>query len=99
MSVIITNPSDDLDGYIARKYKLERKWGEKADGVADVGGWIITWVAMLYAFGIWRVLVPGTLWILGVVIMLCLDRPMLGLDYATTLPLLVAVFHAAYPPR
>lgn len=96
--------TDDLDGYIARKYDLASKAGERADGVADVGGWILAWLTMLYFFGWRRVLLPVALW-LCVGAWACSQPRTLGKQKmkcammdATLLPLLVALFYACYPP-
>lgn len=102
--------SDTLDGYIARKYELKTVWGGYIDGIADIGGWVVIWLAMLYAFGWQRVLIPCIIWILlGVY---AFGPPSFGRDFdariklrtflalnANILPLLVTIFYALYPIR
>ena len=80
------------------------------DGIADIGGWIVIWLAMLYAFGWRRVLVPCIIWVL---MGICAFGPrftgrefeqiiklrnVLALN-ANALPLLVTFFYALYPLR
>ena len=45
---VINQISDTLDGYIARKYKLESEIGSLLDSYADIGSYIIAFA------GIWK---------------------------------------------
>jgi phosphatidylglycerophosphate synthase len=109
LCVMYIGMSDDLDGYIARKYNLKTWWGQYTDGIADAGGWIITWLAMLYAFGFKRVALPFLAWCLLAVYgyTMLIDSPdehkmkakILLTLHCSLFPLLVAVFYACYPLR
>lgn len=110
LCVMYIGMSDDLDGYIARKYNLTSVWGGYADGIADIGGWILTWLAMFYAFGFRRVILPLFAWCLLGAYGFCPGisersgknkvkvKSFLVLN-TNVFPLFVALLYACYPLR
>lgn len=106
--ILYINVSDNLDGYIARKYALTSKEGASADGQADFWCWIITWLAALYAFGWKRVWIPAVIWS-GIVLSLMMaswlhpkyrrESGYYGFECHPILPLLITTFYACYPVR
>jgi len=110
LCILCIGISDDLDGYIARKYDLKSEAGKYVDGIADVGGWIVTWLAMLYAFGFGRVVYPFLAWCLlaayGFFPKVANTRDTHHIKvrtfqilHSTIFPLSVALFYACYPMR
>lgn len=103
--VMLAGMLDDLDGYIARKYDLVSESGSRADGIADVGSWILTWLTMLYVFGWRKVWLPVLLWVLLGILAYCPPSSEAKMKVrgvmidGNLLPLAVTIFYAFYPPR
>lgn len=105
--VLYINASDDMDGYIARKYGLTSIWGKYSDGIADVGSWIILWCAMFYTFGLTQTWIPSVFWLLSIFAILVASRMSIkdtsktglaGFEFSTLLPLLVTTYFVFFPP-
>lgn len=62
----ISGVSDALDGWIARKMKLESDFGSKLDSIADLMFYAVMFIKMFPA--LWEVL-PKTIWIVVAVIL------------------------------
>ena len=107
--VLYIDVSDIVDGYIARKYNLQSAWGSKIDGFADMASWVITWTAMLYAFGltnIWKIVLfwliaLGAVLITNVITNIIPKKNnksgLAGFQLANLLPLLVTTIFVAFP--